>query len=204
MNYNMKKEPLPVKVDKLQKFTQEPADSSDEYIDEPDEEEEEEEEEAIPEEIEEVDEKVINDDVEITEQTPSIQDMPPAIQEEQRAIQRLASQVVANEEPEKNLALIKNTLSYLPMPLFPYVADSVANTLMDAKDENGKPIFESKNEIIKLLKDLRNSKLRKTSKSGRSVGKKAGKGKRKHERDYIDYMLTKRINPAVLITPRMK
>lgn len=126
----------------------------------------------------------------------------PALMESYKdTIDKSAALVVANKEPEKNLALLNNTLSYLPTSIFPYVADSVASTLMDAKDENGKPIFESKNEIIKLLKDFRNSKLRKSAKSGKKT-KKQKKGR--HERDYMDVMLAKRINPALLITPRMK
>lgn len=126
----------------------------------------------------------------------------PALMESYKdTIDKSAALVVANKEPEKNLAILNNTLSYLPTSIFPYVADSVASTLLDAKDENGKPIFESKNEIIKLLKDFRNSKLRKSSKSGKKT-KKQKKGR--HERDYMDVMLSKRINPALLITPRMR
>ena len=143
------------------------------------------------------------------------EEITPAVIEEEKASQKLAAKVVAKEEPEKNFALLSNTLANLPTSIMPYVADSVASTLLDAKDENGLPIFESKNEIIKLLKDLRNSKLRKVSKLGKKkVGKtKSGKGKHAtrsgrasegSERDYMDYMLTKRINPAILITPKMK
>lgn len=133
-----------------------------------------------------------------------LNEMPPAVIEEEKAIQKAASKIVAKEEPEKNLALLSNTLANLPTSIMPYVADSVASTLLDAKDENGLPIFENKNEIIKLLKDLRNSKLRKGSKSGKKKVGKTKSSKGKHERDYMDYMLTKRINPAILITPRMK
>lgn len=204
LNPVMTKKPLADNVSASNRFIDEPkaelADSSSEYIDEPMEEEEQEITDTQSE-----NKEVIRDLVDTPVDTPvDDENLPVPMIEDTKAIQKSASQIVANVEPEKNLALLKNTLSYLPMPLFPAVADSVANTLMDAKDENGLPIFESKKEIIKLLKDLRNSKLRNTSKSGRSVGKKAGNRKRKHERDYLDYMLTKRINPAVLITPRMK
>ena len=199
LNDVMLKKPLNETVSASNRFIEEPnaelADSSSEYIDEPMGEEEEQSE----------NKEVIRDLIDAPVNAPvDDKQLPIPMIEGTKAIQKSASQIVANVEPEKNLALLKNTLSYLPMPLFPAVADSVANTLMDAKDENGLPIFESKKEIIKLLKDLRNSKLRNTSKSIRSVGKKAGNKKRKHERDYLDYMLTKRINPAVLITPRMK
>lgn len=204
LNPVMVKKTLADNVSASNRFIDEPnaelADSSNEYIDEPMGEEEQE---IIDKQSE--NEEVAGDLVDAPANAPvDDEQLPIPMIEGTKAIQRSASQIVANVEPEKNLALLKNTLSYLPMPLFPAVADSVANTLMDAKDENGLPIFESKKEIIKLLKDLRNSKLRNTSKSGRSVGKKAGNRKRKHERDYLDYMLTKRINPAVLITPRMK
>lgn len=133
-----------------------------------------------------------------------LNEMPPAVIEEEKASQKLAAKIVAKEEPKKNLALLSNTLANLPTSIMPYVADSVASTLLDAKDENGLPIFESKNEIIKLLKDLRNSKLRKGSKSGKKKVGKTKSSKGKHERDYMDYMLTKRINPAILITPKMR
>lgn len=200
LNDVMLKKPLAVTVSASNEFIDEPnaelAVSPSEYIDEPMEEEEQEITDTQSE-----NKEVIRD---LVDASVDAENLPIPMIEGTKAIQKSASQIVANVEPEKNLALLKNTLSYLPMPLFPAVADSVANTLMDAKDENGLPIFESKKEIIKLLKDLRNSKLRNTSKSGRSVGKKAGNRKRKHERDYLDYMLTKRINPAVLITPRMK
>lgn len=134
-------------------------------------------------------------------ETEPAESLPALMESYKDTIDKSAALVVANKEPEKNLALLNNTLSYLPTSIFPYVADSVASTLMDAKDENGKPIFESKNEIIKLLRDFRNSKLRKSSKSGKKT-KKQKKGR--HERDYMDVMLSKRINPALLITPRMK
>jgi hypothetical protein len=200
LNDVMIKKPLRDTVSESNRFIaksdSERADSSSEYIDEPTEEEEQ----------EITDTQSENEEVkrDLIDAPVDAENLPVPMIESTKAIQKSASQIVANVEPEKNLALLKNTLSYLPMPLFPAVADSVANTLMDAKDENGLPIFESKKEIIKLLKDLRNSKLRNTSKSGRSVRKKAGNKKRNHERDYLDYMLTKRINPAVLITPRMK
>ena len=147
---------------------------------------------------------VVMDSLRDIEKKELLNEMPPAVIEEEKASQKLAAKVVAKEDPEKNLALLSNTLANLPTSIMPYVADSVASTLLDAKDENGLPIFESKNEIIKLLKDLRNSKLRKGSKSGKKKVGKTKSGKGKHERDYMDYMLTKHINPEILITPKMK
>lgn len=201
--------------------------STDEYIDDPNEEEDEEDTREIKDDSDFADDPEAVDDDETrmfinsllnetidkaadiveqrkTEIREAIEALPAPIKEGTKALMKSADRIVAKEEPEKNLALIANTMAYLPSSIMPYVADSVASKLLDAKDENGKPIFESKNEIIKMLKDLRNSKLSRVSKSGKKkVGKtKSGKGKR--ERDYLDYMLTKHINPAILITPRMK
>lgn len=189
LNDMMIKKPLPEQVKAAEEVTNEPMA---EYIDGLTSDYYEEEEEQAEEEENKTEAKTENE-------TPEA--LPALMKSYKGTIDKSAAQVVANIEPEKNLALLNNTLSYLPTSIFPYVADSVASTLLDAKDENGKPIFESKNEIVKLLKDFRNSKLRKSSKSGKKT-KKQKKGR--HERDYMDVMLSKRINPALLITPRMR
>lgn len=191
LNDVMIKKPLPEQVKAAEGVTNEPmaeyiAGLSGDYYEEEEEMEEEEEEEA---------------NTEAKPETEPTESLPALMESYKDTIDKSAALVVANKEPEKNLALLNNTLSYLPTSIFPYVADSVASTLLDAKDENGKPIFESKNEIVKLLRDFRNSKLRKSSKSGK---KKKKQKKGRHERDYMDVMLAKRINPALLITPRMK
>lgn len=188
------------------------SETTDEYIDEPDEEEDEEDTREIKDDdddeigmfAENITHDVLMDSIRDIEKSELLKEMPPSVIEKEKALMKAADRIVAKEEPEKNLALIANTMAYLPTSIMPYVADSVASTLLDAKDENGLPIFESKNEIIKLLKDLRNSKLRKGSKVGKKKVGKTKSGKSKRERDYMDYMLTKRINPAILITPKMK
>ena len=135
------------------------------------------------------------------------ENVPVAIREQEKAIVKLAAQIVANQEAEKNLAILSETLANMPPALFPKATEIVASTLIDAKDSNGNRIWDDKNEIIKMLKKLNNAKNKKQpSKTGRGGGKRGGKkaGKKPRENDYLDYMMTKRINPAILITPRMK
>ena len=135
------------------------------------------------------------------------ENVPAPIREQEKAIVKLASQIVANQEAEKNLSILSETLANMPPALFPQATEIVASTLIDAKDGNGNRIWDDKKEIIEMLKKLKNAKSKKQSpKGGRAGGKRGGKNvsKKPHEKDYLDYMMTKRINPAILITPRMK
>ena len=138
------------------------------------------------------------------------ENVPVAIREQEKAIVKLAAQIVANQEVEKNLAILSETLANMPPALFPQATEIVASTLIDAKDGNGNRIWNDKNEIIEMLKKLKNAKSKKQSskynRGGRGGGKRGGKkvGEKPRENDYLDYMMTKRINPAILITPRMK